>query len=177
VTNNIPDGKLPNIVFLDMDGVLCNPRACLATGNTGGGYSYLDPIACLLVKRLCDECSAKIVISSAWRQEFDQWAMRAILNANCPNLGNYVWHSEVWWRTTTCAYEHGITDTSDRGREIKNWIDNHEEAFNNFVILDDMADMRPVQDNLVKCDTYNGIGFMDYHKAEMILMSGYSKEV
>lgn len=168
------EGKLPNVLFLDMDGVLCTPRACLATGNTGGGYSYLDPIACLLVRKLCDECNAKLVISSAWRHAYNREAMEAILNANCPNLGNHIWRDSVWWKTSDWAYEEGITDTSDRGREIRQWIDHHETDFNNFCILDDMGDMRPLQESLVKCDVYEGMGWKQYHEAEKMLMAGFS---
>jgi hypothetical protein len=164
--------KLPNIIFLDMDGVLCNPRACLAVGNNGM-YSYLDPIACLLVKKLCEECNAKLVISSMWRHHYNKDAMEAILNAACSKLGNYIWNSDIWWKTA----DHSFTDfetqssTSDRGREIKNWVDNHQTKFNNFVILDDMGDMRPVQDSLVKCCPYDGIGYLEYHNAQKILMA------
>ena len=161
--------KLPNIIFLDMDGVLCTVRACLATGNTGAGYSYLDPIACALVKRLCDECNAKLVISSAWRILYDRLAMEAILSAACPNLGRYIWQDSSHWRTGDWAYEEGITETSDRGREIKLWIDEHETEFNNFVVLDDMADMRPVQDSLVRCDFYDGFGYHQYNAAARLL--------
>jgi hypothetical protein len=167
---------LPNIIFLDMDGVLCTPRACIAYGNTGGGYSYLDPVACALVKKLCVECNAKIVVSSAWRQMFDQEAMRAILNAACPNLGNYIWQSHHHWRTSDFDFEPGWSDTSDRGREIKRWIDFHETEFNNFVILDDMADMRPLQASLVRCDIYDGMGFTQYFAAEKMLMQGWDLE-
>jgi hypothetical protein len=160
---------LPNIVFLDMDGVLVTPRACIAVGNTGVGYTYLDPIACSLVKRLCEQCNAKIVISSAWRQMYDRYAMESILAAACPNLDRFFWQCNTHWRTGNMAYEEGITETSDRGREIKQWIDNHETKFNNFVVLDDMADMRPVQDNLVRCDYYEGFGFHTYMAAQKIL--------
>jgi hypothetical protein len=68
------------------------------------------------------------------------------------------------------AYEEGATDTSDRGREIKNWIDNHETKFNNFVIIDDMADMRPLQESLVRCDIFDGIGFRQYEAAKSMLL-------
>lgn len=159
----------PNIVFLDMDGVVCTPRACVAMGNTGLGYSYLDPIALMLVKRLLDECNGKLVISSAWRQMYDRYAMEAILAAACPNLDRYFWQCNEHWRTTNCAYENGVTDTSDRGREIKVWIDKHETKFNNFVILDDMADMRPVQHALVRCDPYDGMSLENYKTAKRIL--------
>lgn len=160
---------LPNVIFLDMDGVVCTPRACLAVGNTGGGYSYLDPIACMLVKRLCELHNAKIVISSAWRQMFDKEAMEAILSANCPNLGRYIWRSHEHWRTSDFDFETGVSDTSDRGREIKRWIDLHETEFNSFVVLDDMADMRPVQSSLVRCDPYDGMSWQNYKDAEKLL--------
>lgn len=162
---------LPNIIFLDMDSVLVTPRACLATGNTGGGYSYLDPIACLLVKKLCEECNAKFVISSAWRILHDLSAMAAILSANCPNLGNYIWCDQVWWKTSHHIHAEPFDNTSDRGREVKHWIDNHETEFNNFCILDDMNDMRPLQDSLVKCDCYDGMSWQNYFDAEKMLMA------
>jgi hypothetical protein len=166
----IENTKLPNVIFLDIDGPLCTPRACLAVGNTNM-YSYLDPIACLLVKKLCEECNAKIVISSAWRQEYNQEAMRAILNANCPRLGEYIWRSNVWWKTRDYVHTAEWQQTTDRGREIQNWITLHETEFNNFVILDDMADMRPLQDSLVKCDCYDGMGWHQYYAAKKILMA------
>lgn len=153
-----------------MDGVLCTPRACIAMGNTGAGYSFLDPIACMLVRKLCEECNARLVISSAWRQMYDRYAMEAILGASCPNLDRHMFRSNEWWRTTNCAWEEGFDDqTSDRGREIKHWIDNNDTYFNNFVVLDDMADMRPVQDSLVRCDPYDGMSLANFLAAKKIL--------
>lgn len=155
-----------------MDGVLCTNRACEATGNVGMGFSYLDPIACLIVKRLCEDYDARIVISSSWRLDFSKEAMEAILSANCPNLGNYIYRSNIWWRTSTHSYTNctdALTMTTDRGREIKQWVDNHEGKMTNFVILDDMADMRPVQDHLVKCDCYDGLGWHQWQAAKKIL--------
>ena len=157
----------PNIVFLDMDGVLCNPRACLAVGNVGGMYSYLDPIACMLVKRLCMENNARIVISSSWRLHYDMYAMQAILNANCPGLGYLMFLDMEMWRTiniNNCAMDkHG------RGREIKDWIDKFSSKFNRFVILDDDCDMEPLMDSFVQCHAYDGIGFHHYNTADSIL--------
>lgn len=161
---------LPNVIFLDMDGVLCTPRACLATGNTGGGYSYLDPIACALVALLCKNHHARLVISSAWRQSYNERElMEAILNAAYPNLGSLIWPSHQWWRTPSAAVGEDWRETSDRGREIRSWIAQHETEFNNFCILDDMDDMRPYQDSLVKCHPYDGIGFFQYELASQLL--------
>ena len=161
----------PNIIFLDMDGVLCNPRACLAVRNNGM-YSYLDPIACLLVKRLCDDNNAKLVISSAWRLDMQLNTFQSLLSAACPQLGEYIWNSQTWWRTTSAVFSNDVGHFCNRGHEIRHWIDNHTSEFNRFVILDDNSDMEPYMDSLVLTDAYDGIGFKDFMKAEKILRGG-----
>lgn len=160
-----------NIIFLDFDGVLCNARSSLAVGESGV-YSYLDPIACQLVKRLCDKCNAKIVISSTWRLLYDYYALQGILNASCSSLGNYIASpaDKMQWRT-----EH--LSGKPRGAEIKEWLETHAGLFSGFVIIDDDNDMEPFMERLVQTDTYNGIGFTDYIKAEEILCSSLSKPV
>lgn len=160
--------KLPNMVFLDIDGVLCTPRACVASGNTGMS-SYLDPVACMLVKKLCVDNNARIVISSSWRSTYDQQAMRAILNAACPALGDLIVDDKDWWCTRSWVHSDDDDNTSDRGREITHWIYNNASKFNNLVIIDDMADMRPMQGSLVRCDVYDGLGYRQYSEAEAML--------
>lgn len=159
---------LMNVCFLDFDGVICTPRACFAVGDTGVS-SYLDPIACLLVKRLCVENNARIVISSAWREMYDKRSLEAILGAACPGLGELIVSDEVWWKTRSWVHSDDDSNTSDRGREIEHWIFNNMSKFNNYVVLDDMHDMRPLQDNLIKCDVYEGMGYSQYIAAEKIL--------
>lgn len=160
--------KLPNIVFLDVDGVVCNARACIAMGNTGVA-SYLDPVACMLVKRLCTENAARIVMSSVWREMYNKHALEAILNANCPGLGDLILPDELWWKTRSWKHSEDSSVTSDRGRGIEHWLFNNTSRFNNYVILDDMCDMRPLQDRLVRCDLYDGIGYRQWQAADKIL--------
>jgi hypothetical protein len=133
-----------------------------------GVASYLDPVACMLVKKLCLENNARLVISSAWRLEYARASIEAILSAACPGLGVLVWEEGDWWRTRGWVYSNDDS-TSDRGREIQEWIMANATRFNNFVVLDDMADMRPLQDNLVKCDVYEGMGYAQYKQAEVLL--------
>jgi hypothetical protein len=158
--------ELPNIIFLDFDGVICNPRACIATRDTGGVFSYLDPIACLLVKRLCEDNNAKLVISSSWRILYDRFSIRGILDAACPKLGSFMYSDDKW---CTPSHNGGNGYEFGRGREIHSWIRNYSTEFNRFVILDDDSDMEPYMDSLVKCETYDGIGYHQWHKAEQIL--------
>jgi hypothetical protein len=159
--------KLPNIIFLDFDGVICNPRACLAT-RQDGMYSYLDPIACLLVKRLCEDNNAKLVISSSWRIGHDLDYIQSVLNAACPSLGNFVWNSQTWWRTTSNVFSND-SGNCNRGLEINHWMNNHEDEFEHFVILDDNSDMEPHMNKLVQTCAYDGFGYMDYMRAECLL--------
>jgi len=154
----------PNIIFLDFDGVICNPETCAAVGDQMA--SYIDPVSAGLVKRLCVDHNCKIVISSSWRILFNRETINAILGAVCPNLGRYMFRDEKW-----CTERfNGVTiDQHGRGKEIKAWIDKYSNEFENFVILDDDSDMEPLMDNFVKCDTYSGFRFNEFMKAVDIL--------
>ena len=126
----------------------------------------------MLVKRLCDENNARIVISSACREMYCKEAIEAILNAACAGLGDLVWNDEKWWRTTLWPYEGALGETSDRGREILHWLSNSGVLLNNYVILDDMADMRPLNESLILCSTNDGIGYSQYIAASAMLKAG-----
>jgi hypothetical protein len=155
----------PNIIFLDFDGVICNPETCIAEGEIAG-YNYLDPVSCRLVKRLCEEYNCRIVISSSWRKLYDQYALQGILGAACPSLGHYMYTDERWKTPTINGVpyeEHG------RGKEILQWINKYSSEFDNFVILDDDSDMEPLTDNFVHTDAFQGMRLRDFIKAAEIL--------
>lgn len=151
--------KLPNIIFLDIDGVICNPETCIAEGEIAG-YNYLDPVSCRLVKRLCEEHNCRIVISSSWRKLYDQYALQGILGAACPSLGHYM-YTDDRWKTASLS--------GCRGNEIKAWIDKYSSEFDNSVILDDDSDMEPLMDNFVHTDAFQGFRLKDFIKACEIL--------
>lgn len=156
-----------NIIFLDMDGVLCAPRACYAVDNNGG-LSYLDPIGCLLVKKLCVDFDCKLVISSTWRYgHTDRYNFGQILNAACANLGDFIYADDVNWRTP--SIQHDPDDRNRRGSEIRQWIKENDLGMKNFVILDDDSDIGPYQDHFAKCDVYDGLTFKAYQAARAIL--------
>lgn len=154
----------PNIIFLDFDGVICNPETSLAVGDNYA--SYIDPVSAGLVKRLCVEYKCRIVISSSWRLLYDVYAIKAILDASCPNLGSYMYTCDKW---RTESFNGVPIEQHGRGKEIKAWIDKYSSEFENFVILDDDSDMEPLMDNFVKCDTYSGFRFAQFLEAEKIM--------
>jgi len=149
-----------------MDGVLCNPATCVSVGDVGSCFSYLDPVSCGLVKRLCVELNCKLVISSSWRILHDRFSMQAILNAACPQLGNFMYLDDRW---RTGSFNGCSMDDFGRGKEIKAWIDKYPTEFNNFVILDDDSDMEPLMDSFVKTDVYEGFRFVHFMAARSIL--------
>lgn len=162
-----------NIIFLDFDGPICNHRASLSVGEDkhGSGMSYLDPIACGLIKRLCEEHNARIVVSSSWRVDFDLVTMTAVLGAACAGLDRYVYQDQQYWRTVPYTYfsPEELELSSDRGLEIKLWLKSNKFKYKGFVVIDDMSDMRPVQAQLVRVDPYEGFGFLNYMQAKKIL--------
>lgn len=111
------------VLFLDIDGVL-NNAASLAEGI------HLLPEKVLLVRRVCEETGAEVVISSSWRIIYDLQVLRELIyraggrgikiNDVTPNISNF------------------------RGHEIKEWLDQRPEV-TKYAIIDDDADMLPSQ--------------------------------
>ena len=58
--------------------------------------------------------------------------------------------------------EHIYHET--RGREIKMWLDDHAGEIEDFIILDDDADMWILKDYLIQTNTYRGLGYEEYQK-------------
>ena len=55
------------IVFLDIDGVLCTPKSHPAFDTRNGLIESWDLTAVQLIRRLCIDANAKIVVTSVWR--------------------------------------------------------------------------------------------------------------
>lgn len=55
-----------NLIFLDMDGVLCTHKGA-ASVDEAGLMCYLDPVNVKLLERALRDFNAQIVLSSAWR--------------------------------------------------------------------------------------------------------------
>lgn len=141
------------LIYLDIDGVLCTHRASAAIGETGT-MDYLDPIACKLVERLITEFEAKVVISSTWRLVNSKREVFQLFRC----AGHHILANAIYTRWCTPDLKGKA-----RGHEIEaslSEIENHEHV-TGYVILDDDSDMLEYQQPFfVKCDTYDGLGFM-----------------
>ena len=141
------------VIFLDFDGVLNSHRTATAlTAHPDKNmcrmdWEELDVTAVNLVRSLCYEAGAKIVVSSTWR-----------LNNDTADF-NAAFHKFFDWD------EDLVIDTTpemqgQRGGEIQFWLDHHPEVTHH-VILDDDSDMNFDQ-NFIKINNYEGMLFRDY---------------
>ena len=103
----------------------------------------LDPRAIRNLKRIVDETSASLVLSSAWRWEPKSFnAVRQQLQAQ--NL-------EI---IDTTLME--LTTKMSRTDEIQDYLNKHPEIIN-YVILDDTEIKEPLSDHWVRCLFKNGL--------------------
>jgi len=135
------------ILMCDIDGVLNSTQSNIYHKRNGAtNFSYKDlsplcPIALSNLKYILEYApDIKIVLSSSWKSIF--------------NLKDIADHIGVELIDKT------FNLNTHRGAEIKEWIIRHPEV-ENFVILDDCADMEPYMDRLVQTNADIGLTIVD----------------
>jgi hypothetical protein len=145
------------IIFLNIDGVLCTLRSHYAFG-TGMLMKEWNVTACHIINRLCGANGYQIVCSSSWR--FDPNTLNFFKDYG---LFKYL-HKD--WRTGP--------DRTSRGREIQEWIDNHN--VDEYIIIDDNNDMLPEQqERLIKSSTADGFSSENLILADKLMGSNFIK--
>lgn len=143
------------VVFLDIDGVLNSLDWYQRRVGRAGPDDEIDPAAVARVQRLCEETSARIVVSSTWRLLHKLPKLRNILAQHgllAPIIG-----------VTPC-----LPGSRIRGDEIQLWLDRYIDSgplsrgpIDGMVILDDDSDMGHLAPWLVR--TPFETGFVDAH--------------
>jgi len=163
------------IIMLDIDGVVNSYQSSYwyrkmlgheeddwvnyKTEDTGEFNTYekqLCPLACGNLRQLLEyHPDARIVISSTWRRgrEID-WFNRLFK------------HFKIFEEDKVIGKTPSMN--TDRGFEIKHWLDNHTDLIiKEFVILDDDGDMGPYCGTKNFVQTDGRVGF-DYRKMEEV---------
>lgn len=154
------------VVFLDIDGVLCTIRACVATGDKGG-LKYLDPIAVKCFERILESVNAQYVVSSSWRIIHPD--IPAILK--CVGLHGEPFYPDDWklgtkkYKDSREFYYTPRHEKQFRGHEVDMWLDRYGKR--PYIILDDESDFTDYQKkhHLIKTDEMNGILFEHMEEA------------
>lgn len=118
------------VIFLDVDGVLNSGEGLKQHINKNGfngflEYSEIEDKPLKLLKEIVDKTSAKIVLSSSWKNSKRLYEK---LERRLKDCGMEI-----------CDITPSIGIENRKGYEIKRWLDNNEVE--NFVILDDESDM------------------------------------
>ena len=148
------------LVFLDFDGVLNShdflyrwqeKSARDAVEFTGNEHLMLDPVAVGRVNEILATTGAKVVVSSSWRHGWTIERLREILAA-AGFVGEVIDYTPPYGK--------------DRGHEIDEWLQDHDEGHDPFVILDDDQDMSHMGKYLVKTTFEHGL--LDIHVEEAL---------
>lgn len=132
------DGEARRVVFLDVDGVL-NVR-----------LGSLDEDKLQRLKWLVAITGAHVVVSSSWRHSEEQVLRltRALREIGIVPIG--------WTPDLSQQGEGGLWESKPRWMEIRAWLEAHPSV-DQWVILDDLADMWPFNDRFVRVDGQVGL--------------------
>lgn len=144
------------VIFLDVDGVLNHDSSMELTKDY---WTKPEPYLIQKLKKIVDKTDAKLVLSSDWRldrddeeEDFHYFTLVRML---------YEYDMGLWDFTP-------FLGNVSRGTEISEYLSEHEDEIESFVILDDRCDMEPVKDRLVRTDP--SVGLTDEDVLEAINM-------
>lgn len=142
------DGVVNNLVFHDING---EPTFYTEKGDNGERDECVNDFQAIAwLNKICREFNCKIVVSSTWRgrDDYKECLYKAGLNENVEILGRTPWIS-----------------ITPRGYEIAQWLYEHQDLeIEDFIILDDDADMKFLNGYLIQTNTYRGLGFEEYQR-------------
>lgn len=145
------------VLFLDIDGVLRSGRSAMFLQNphsqllvaSADPFDDMDWVAVGMIRTLCKKHEVKLVLSSAWREN---------------------------WKLDVLGQKLGLefldaTDTEEgtRGEQIQRWLNTHPEV-THYAIVDDNSGMLASQaDHFVQTDFGEGLGYYNYKNLRDIL--------
>lgn len=153
---------MKKIIFLDIDGVLNSARYDRQRGEKDGN---IDESRLALLSELVKETSAEIVLSSTWRKHWDNDDSASDDTGKELNRVFEKYGLKISDKTP-------VFKKDDRPKEIREWIKEHFEEIERFVIIDDtFGGFEELEPNLVKTDFGIGRGLEIRHieKAKEIL--------
>jgi HAD domain in Swiss Army Knife RNA repair proteins len=144
------------ILFLDIDGVLNSEAYYKSSSHKENYSSRFDPQSVEFIKKLVEEFSLQIVISSTWRYGAVDRLMHELKNSE---LIKYLYHE---WFTPVIHPAH-------RGREIKLWLDLHPEVTDYIIIDDDENILEEQMNRFVKTGLHEGMTEEHFNRVRAIL--------
>lgn len=147
------------VLFLDLDGVLNSAKYLLGCGECG---MAIDPTRMVLLKQIVAATDAKIVLSTSWREHWEKDLAKCDSTGVLINSIFSIYGLQIWDKTPELH--------ARREKEIKSWLDAHQEV-KNFVVLDDrLLSADYLDGHFIKTSNYfDGLDETDVQKAIDIL--------
>lgn len=118
------------VIFLDFDGVLNSNQYNASHWSPG---VLIDPSRMILLKRLVDAANAEIVLSTSWKEHWNQD------ESLCDETGIII--NQIFREHSLKIFDK-IPDTErDRAAGIIKWLSKHPDA-ERFAVIDDMPQER-----------------------------------
>lgn len=154
------------VIFLDVDGVL---NTLFTRVRLDNGVVFVEDKFLLFLKEMCDKTGAKIVLTSSWRKGwFDLDKGKSNTNDALDFIAlrdKLLEFGIELFDKTPCILD------SQRGLEIKQWFeDNNNLCVESFVILDDMAIVRPFNRFFMQISCAEGL--REKHVRKVVKMLG-----
>lgn len=170
----------PFIFFVDMDGVLNNPRVCYSRprDKTHDMYGWIDPISVAFINKWADyinvhyEDEVNIVMTSTWRSMFE----------NHNSISTFFSVMGVCLRVhpdfKTRRTEMSVNGNRDiRGYQIDDWLRKHPST-KNWLVIDDDNDFLGYQlERHVRTDQEDGILGRHHRQALEIIDKIYEGKI
>jgi len=154
------------VIFLDIDGVLnadCDfggrskPNPYVTT-EYGERYCGICKSHIKALKELVEKTDAKIVLVSSWKRDYVDYIKHGYQNSIGKYLYNKLRSAGLKIFDTTLSYD--FSDGRNRGYEISQWLENHQEV-DSWVVLDDEKfrdyDFLKITPNLILTDPALGL--------------------
>lgn len=153
------------VLFLDIDGV-ANSGAYikLLDGLFDDPKNQMDPVGVARINAITDQTGAKIVVSSTWRLAFISQPNALSMLQSC--MRAYGITGEVIGMTSNKVW----ATRNRRGKEIQEWVEDHYNEIEKFVIIDDDSDMGRMSKHHIKTMFEDGI--QDSHVEQIVAILG-----
>lgn len=158
------------VVFLDVDGVL-NKAGCKV--KTPSGFYFVEDEKVLLLKELVEKTNSKLVLSSTWRQGWED------LNngVDSTDSKDFVLLRDKLKEFGLELYDYtSCPITSDRGSKIKEWLENHFDEVDSVLVLDDESNIKPFNKFFVRTSFSDGLKEKHVKKGMEVLLKDDFKE-
>lgn len=149
------------VIFVDFDGVLNTEKYVRSCSEFG---LIIDPSKMVLLEQIIDATDAKIVLSTSWREHWDEEPK------NCDNIGIEI--NNIFEQYGLHIFGKTPILNSCREDEIAAWLKSNPHITNFAVIDDRFLDSERIREHFVKTSGYSkGLDDASVERATEILNS------